>query len=123
MDLRLRSKTVGGVAVINVAGEIDIDTSPRLRAAIDRTMSTGHHRVVVDLLRTRYLDSTAVAVLTGARRQARDAGGMLALVYNQPHVEKILAVTRLSRLFPAFRTEAAAVKAARRRTTPTASGS
>lgn len=116
MTLRVKAKTVGGVVVIAVAGEIDINTSPQLRAAIDRALSTHERRIVVNLLRTGYLDSTAVAVLTGARRQARDAAGTLALVYDQPHVEKIFAVTRLSRLFPPYRTEADAVKATRRRT-------
>src|SRR5439155_20906071 len=69
--------------------------------------------LVVNLLRTTYLDSTALSVLTTAQKQAREAGGNLGLVYDQPQIEKIFTITGLHRVFPIFRTETEAVNTPR----------
>ncbi len=113
MDIQLKSRSINGVVVVDVAGELDIYTSPKLKSAIQHALSEGGSRVVVNLLQASYLDSTALSVLTGAQKQARRAGGNVGLVYNQPQIEKIFTITRLQELFPVFRTEADAVRAAR----------
>lgn len=113
VDVQLKSKTIDGVSVLDVAGELDIYTSPKLKAAIQNALTEGRACVVVNLLRATYLDSTALSVLTTAQKQAREAGGNLGLVYDQPQVEKIFTITGLHRVFPTFRTETDALNAAR----------
>ena len=113
MEVQVNLRRVDGVAVLDVAGELDIYTSPKLRSAIQELLSGGTARVVVNLIQTSYLDSTALSVLTSALKQARDAGGTVALVYNQPQIEKIFTITGLHEVFPVYRTETDAVAAAR----------
>jgi len=113
VDLQVHRRTEGGVEILDVRGELDVSTSPRLRAAIQQALAGGRSRVVVNLLQTTYLDSTALAVLTSALKQARAAGGTVALVYAQPQIEKIFTITGLHEVFPVFRTEPEAVTAAR----------
>lgn len=114
MDIQLQSRTSSGVAVIDVAGELDIYTSPKLKSAIHQVLADRQTRVIVNLLQATYLDSTALSVLTAAQRQARAAGGNLGLIYDHPLIEKVFAITSLRDVFPIFRTEAEAVAAARR---------
>ena len=113
MDVQLKTRTVDGVFILDVAGELDIYTSPKLKSAIQNALTAGRARVVVNLLRTTYLDSTALSVLTTAQKQAREAGGNLGLVFDQPQIEKIFTITGLQRVFPIFRTETEAMAEAR----------
>ena len=73
MDVQLKTRTLDGVSILEVAGELDIYTSPKLKAAIQTALTT-RTSLVVNLLRTTYLDSTALSVLTTAQKQAREAG-------------------------------------------------
>lgn len=113
MDVQLKTRALNGVSVLEVAGELDIYTSPKLKSAIQDALTAGRASLVVNLLRTTYLDSTALSVLTTAQKQAREAGGNLGLVYDQPQIEKIFTITGLQRVFPIFRTETDAMKAAK----------
>lgn len=113
MEVELQRRTEQDIEILDVSGELDIYTSPKLRSAIQEVLGGGRARLVVNLLNTTYLDSTALSVLTSALKQARDAGGTVALVYNQPQIEKIFTITGLHEVFPVFRTEPEAVSAAR----------
>lgn len=113
MEVQLQRRIVNGVAVLDVAGELDIYTSPKLKTAIQDLISEGHAKLVVNLLKTTYLDSTALSVLTAALKQARENGGDLAVVYNQPQIAKIFSITGLHEVFPVFHVEGDAVNAAR----------
>lgn len=113
MEVQLQRRILNDVAVLDVAGELDIYTSPKLKTAIQDLISEGHAKLVVNLLKTTYLDSTALSVLTGALKQARENGGDLAVVYNQPQIEKIFSITGLHDVFPVFHAEGDAVSAAR----------
>lgn len=113
MEVQLQRRKVDEIDVLDVSGELDIYTSPKLKAAIADLLGSGQPRVVVNLLRTTYLDSTALSVLTAALKHARESGGNLGLVYDQPQVEKIFTITGLHEVFPVFRSEGDALHAAR----------
>src|SRR3989442_5668351 len=102
MDVQLKTRTVDGVSILEVAGELDIYTSPKLKSAIQNALTAGRPRVVVNLLRTTYLDSTALSVLTTAQKQAREAGGNLGLAFDKPHIVKIFTITELQSGFASF---------------------
>ncbi len=112
-DILLRHRIVGDAAVLDVAGELDIATSPTLKAALEDLMDHGYSCLVINLLRTTYLDSTALSVLSLVRKRAVNAGGNLGIVYEQPHLEKVFMITRLHEEFPVFRSEVDALDATR----------
>src|SRR2546426_10623787 len=105
MDVQLKTRTVDGVFFFNDTATTEIYTSPKLKSAIQNALTAGRARVLVNLLRTTYLDSTALSVLTTAQKQAREAGGNLGLVFDEPQIDKIFTITVLQRVLPVFRTE------------------
>lgn len=109
MEIDLQHRTVGGVVILDVAGEIDIYTSPKLKSTLDQLLNSGNSRVLVNLLRTKYLDSTALSVLSTALKHAQGMGGNLGLIYDQPQISKIFTITGLHEIFPVFHTEVEAV--------------
>ncbi len=114
MAAQVTSRIVKGVAVVSVDGELDVHTSPKLRSSIRHMLAEGEARIIVNLLKTTYLDGQALAVFTVTRKQAQAAGGNIGFVHDQPLFTRLFSLAGLRSAIPAFRTEALAVRAARR---------
>jgi anti-sigma B factor antagonist len=71
----------------------------------------GSLRVVVDLGRVDFLDSTGLGVLVGALKRLRAAGGSFGLVCHREPLLKIFRITALDQVFPLFPTVQAAIDA------------
>ncbi|MFF8595220.1 STAS domain-containing protein [Streptomyces sp. NPDC015220] len=77
-QLSVEASTTSGVHVITVAGEIDHHTGEALRQALDLS-GTPRPRVVVDMQRVAFIDSSGINVLIAAHRALTEAGGSLRL--------------------------------------------
>jgi anti-anti-sigma factor len=84
-----------------------------LKSALEQALNAGRSRLIVNLLQTTYLDSTALAILSSTARELKQAGGNLALIYNQPQVARLFAITGLNDVVAAYPSEAAALDALR----------
>jgi anti-sigma B factor antagonist len=113
MEATVNPRIVDGVAVLDVAGELDLYTSPKLKAALDDLLAGGHTRLVVNLQETTYLDSTALAILSSALGEIKQAGGHLCLIFDKPQIARLFSITSLNELFPIFSTETDALEAVR----------
>jgi anti-sigma B factor antagonist len=65
VDLKLGHHAQDGIEVIDVQGEIDMYTAPRLRELLIDLVSTGSYQLVVNLDKVGFLDSTGLGVLVG----------------------------------------------------------
>ena len=100
MDLSLATRTVADHAVLSVGGEVDVYTAPQLRESLLELIDGGARKVVVDLGRVDFLDSTGLGVLVGALRRLRAAGGAFGLVCDKEPLLKIFRITALDQVFP-----------------------
>ena len=71
MDLKLGHYDKDGIEVIDVQGEIDMYTAPRLRELLINLVSKGSYQLVVNLDEVGFLDSTGLGVLVGGLRRVR----------------------------------------------------
>lgn len=99
MDLSLVTHVVEGRAVLEVGGEIDVYTAPKLRDRITELVADGVYHLVVDLEKVEFLDSTGLGVLVGGLKKVRAHGGSLQLVCTQERLLKIFRITGLSKVF------------------------
>ena len=99
MELQVSTARRGDACVVAVSGEVDIYTSPQLKAALTGPEPEGCARVVVDLSGVGFIDSSGLGVLVGALRRAREADVELLLVSSQPMFERILRITGLDAVF------------------------
>ena len=88
-----------GTAVLRIGGEVDLYTTPQVKDEIYALIDSGVRRLVVDLSKTDYLDSTALGALVGALKRLNERDGDLRLVNPQPRIRKLLDITRLARVF------------------------
>jgi anti-sigma B factor antagonist len=99
MELALTARTEGDFEVIEVGGEIDVYTAPRLRESIVTAVDAGHTRLIIDVRKVDFLDSTGLGVLVGALKRVRADGGSLDIVCTQERILKIFEITGLDKVF------------------------
>ena len=115
MDLKLGHHAKDGIEVIDVQGEIDMYTAPRLRELLIDLVSKGHYQLVVNLDKVGFLDSTGLGVLVGGLRRVRAHDGSLDLVCTREPILKILKITGLTEVFGIYATVGQAIAAAKGR--------
>jgi anti-anti-sigma factor len=105
----------GGWSVLQVVGELDLVTSPVLRARVHDVVAQGRHDLVLDLSEVFFCDSSGVGVLIAARRLIRSCQGRLRLILpaggaeEGSHVNRVLGALGVRRLFDVRPDLAAAV--------------
>ncbi|MDT5025997.1 MAG: anti-sigma factor antagonist [Micromonosporaceae bacterium] len=99
MELSLATRSVSDRVVLEIGGEIDVYTAPRVRERLVEMVGAGDAHIVVDLGRVDFLDSTGLGVLVGAHRRVRAGGGSLNLVCPHERLLKIFRITGLDTVF------------------------
>ena len=112
MDLSLSTRAERGRTVIEVTGEIDVYTAPKLREQLAELVDSGRHDIVVDMQGVEFLDSTGLGVLVGGLKRVKQHDGSMNLVCTQERILKIFRITGLTKVFPIHDSVAAAVASA-----------
>lgn len=99
MDLRLDVSERDGWSVLQVGGEIDVATAPRLREHLIKLVNEQRFMIVVDLGGVDFIDSTGLGVLIGALKRVRTHDGNLVLVCTEPRIVKVFEITGLNQVF------------------------
>jgi anti-sigma B factor antagonist len=102
----------GGVGLVRVEGELDLASAPDLKWALADVLRSGACQLVVDLSEVTFIDSTALGVLVGARRNLR-AGARMAIAGTAPTVLNIIELTGLDSTFELFATVEEAIASMR----------
>ena len=100
MDLTLNEYVAApGRMVVEVGGEIDVYTAPRLRDALINLVDNGSYQLIIDLERVEFLDSTGLGVLVGGLKRVRAHDGGIELVCTQGRILRIFRITGLDSVF------------------------
>ena len=111
MDLKLGHYSKDGIEVVDVGGEIDIYTAPRLRELLIDLAGKNTCQLIVNLEKVEFLDSTGLGVLVGGLKRVRAHDGSLDLVCTQERILKIFRVTGLTKVFGIHETVEQAIAA------------
>ena len=95
LDVSIR--TVGGMTIAELAGELDIASAPVLREQLLSLLRPGSSRLFIDLSEVSLCDASGLAVLVGIGRGARLLGGFLRLTAVSPQADRVLQITGLHR--------------------------
>ena len=108
MDLSLETRQVNDHTIIEVGGEIDVYTAPKLRERITELVDEGHRTLIIDLEKVEFMDSTGLGVLVGGLKRVRTNEGSLELICTQERLLKIFRITGLGKVFAIHSSQAEA---------------
>lgn len=89
----------GRAAVVQVCGELDLITAPRLDKQLVSLADEGVLNVTVDLADVDFIDSSGLLALVTGLERLREQGGDLGLHSPRPRTRKVLEITGLTSLF------------------------
>lgn len=89
---------IGGwdAAWVQVAGELDLATSPQFRQRLGEAQRAVR-LVVLDLRELCFIDSSSVHVILDAAQDAQRYGGRLLIVRGPAPVDRVLTLTKVSK--------------------------
>ena len=85
-----------GVAVIDLAGDVNRDAAAVLEAAWQQATAEPTEAVVLNFEGAGYINSTGIAVIVGLLARARAAGIEVRAYGLTPHYREIFEITRLA---------------------------
>jgi anti-sigma B factor antagonist len=94
--------------VLPLEGEIDLHVSPNITASLNMMIEKKPSRLIVDLSRVSYIDSSGLAVLIEGMQRVQQYGGKFALAGLQESVRIVFEIARLDQVFQIFPTVDAA---------------
>lgn len=87
-----------GYHIIQLMGEIDLETSPQVRKILLDTVEKSE-KLLIDMASVTYIDSSGIATLVEAFQRAKKKEGQMAFVSLNPAVVRVLALARLDTVF------------------------
>ena len=110
LELNVR-RAAGNVPVIDLKGEVDVYTAPKFKTALIELIDQGNYHVVVNLGSVQYMDSAGLGALVSGLKRVREHNGSINLVSPTVPVQRVLDITRLSKILNIYPTEQQALDA------------
>lgn len=101
----VRAELVSDEGRITLSGEIDHGVAPQLDSALERLLSGGAQRLVVDFARLSFFDSACISALVRAHAAITDRGGTMKLVNVDQFAHRVLQIAGLLPLFEIEQTQ------------------
>ena len=108
--MEIATRTQNGVALVALAGKLDIHTSPQAQQALDAILASGAQKMVIDFTALDYISSAGLRVLLGTAKRLSGAGGALHLFGLNETVREVFDISGFSTILAVFGTEADALK-------------
>jgi len=95
MNLTVNVVEAGEKSILNVSGEIDAYTAPKLKDSLLPLCKESGKVVEVNLENVNYMDSTGLGVFVSALKATKEHNSSLALIHLQDRVLRIFEITGL----------------------------
>jgi len=112
MILEIQKKTVGNFVVLEMSGRITLGRDcQQIEADVDELIRNQQTRVVFDLAKIKYMDSSGVGIMVMSAGKLKAAGGELRLAGASGVVGQTLTLTRMDSIVRTFATVEEAIAA------------
>jgi anti-sigma B factor antagonist len=111
MSLKLNTRQVNDVTVIDVSGRITLgEGTSAMREAVRDLIADGHRNILLNLAEASYIDSSGFGELVAGFTSLTKAGGTLKLVSLTERVKTLMRMTNLDKVFEVYEDEAHALR-------------
>jgi len=111
VSVKLNTRQIGDVSVVDVAGRITLgEGSSALRDTLREMVSKGQKKVLLNLGEVSYIDSSGIGELVSAFTTVTNGGGQLKLLNLTKRVKDLLQITKLYTVFDVHDSEVTAIR-------------
>ena len=111
MSVKMTTRQVGDVTVIDAAGRITLgEGASTFRDTIRSLGTAGHKKMLLNLGEVSYIDSSGIGELVSGFTTVANKGGTLKLLNLTKRVKDLLQITKLYTVFDVHEDEAHAVR-------------
>ena len=111
MSVKLTTRQVGDVTVVDAAGRITLGEGARMfRDTVRDLAAGGHKKLLLNLAEISYIDSSGIGELVSGFTTVANQGGVVKLLNLTKRVQDLLQITKLYTVFEVFDDEAKAVQ-------------
>jgi anti-sigma B factor antagonist len=102
VDLQLSARVGKACTVVEVGGQLDMDTGPELDDFLQDVADEGGRQVVLDFAGVSFLDSSGLGVLMVWYQALRSRGGRLSVAAVQERVAYVLRVSAVDQVMDLY---------------------
>ena len=111
MSVKLNTRQVGDVTVVDVAGRITLgEGSSALRDALRDMINKNQKKILLNLGEVNYIDSSGIGELVSGFTTVTNSGGQLKLLNLNKRVKDLLQITKLYTVFDVHEDVAGAIR-------------
>lgn len=107
--MEIAQRENGDVTILDVSGEINLFNAPEIKELIDRLITEKKYRLIVNLEKVNFIDSSGLGALISGLTVLKKHEGGLRIVNITKNVQKTFELTNLTSFFGIFDSEAEAV--------------
>lgn len=105
-ELNISERQVGDITILDMDGKITIgEGSVALRTAIRRLLEEGKKKILLNLAKVNYIDSSGIGELVSSYTAIGKEGGQLKLLNLTQKLEDLLTITKLLTVFDVYDNE------------------
>jgi anti-sigma B factor antagonist len=108
-DLRMTIERHGPATVVKLSGSAHMVVSNSLRDRLVSLVDENTRELVLDLADLEFINSVGLGAIIAAHLRCRHHNGVVKVVAPRPAIHELLAVTKLTHLFPVHPTVEAAL--------------
>ena len=111
MSVKLTTRQVGEVTVVDAAGRITLgEGASTFRDTLRDLAGGGKKKLLLNLAEVSYIDSSGIGEMVSGFTTVTNAGGQVKLLNLTKRVKDLLQITKLYTVFEVFDDEATAVR-------------
>lgn len=96
--MKVLKENLSGIVVLTLKGEFDSAVVPAFNEVVDGLLGDGDNRIVLNMLRVKFLNSTAIGAVIRAHKACAAAGGALALSQPSEAVREPIELIKLDEI-------------------------
>jgi len=105
-ELNIAERQVGDVTILDMDGKITIgEGSVALRTAIRRLLEEGKKKILLNLAKVGYIDSSGIGELVSSYTAINKENGELKLLNLTQKLQDLLTITKLLTVFDVYESE------------------
>ena len=105
-ELNISERLVGEVTILDMDGKITIgEGSVALRSAVRRLLEEGKKKILLNLAKVGYIDSSGIGELVSSYTAIEKESGKLKLLNLTQKLQDLLTITKLLTVFDVYESE------------------